>query len=131
MTHPEFLRVDPEEAPERVLKWESGSKGFSKDAPKLRKESLPRQPHIRRLFVTSDVFTRYFFVAFSWFFRGFSVAFSWPSSAWKNSVWAFFVVFPWFFRGFFVVFSWLFRGPRFGQILRVLALEKSSEHIFH
>ena len=48
------------------------------------------------------------------------VTFSWPSSAWKNSVWAYFVV-------FFVVFSWLFRGPRFGQILRVLALEKSSE----
>ena len=31
------------------------------------------------------------------------------------------------FRGFFVVFSWLFRGPRFGQNLRVLALEQSSE----
>ena len=60
---------------------------------------------IRRLFVTCDVFTRYFFVAFSW-----------PSSPWKNSVWA-----------FFVVFSWLFRGPRFGQILRVLALEQSSD----
>ena len=30
------------------------------------------------------------------------------------------------FRGFFVAFSWLFRGPRFGQILRVLALEQSS-----
>ena len=36
-----------------------------------------------------------------------SVAFSWPSSAWKNSVWAFFVVFPRFFRVFFVVFPWL------------------------
>ena len=59
----------------------------------------------RRLFVTRDVFTHYFFVAFSW-----------PSSPWKNSVWA-----------FLVVFSWLFRGPRFGQILRVLALEKSSD----
>ena len=31
------------------------------------------------------------------------------------------------FRYFFVVFSWLFRGPRFGQILRVLALEQSSD----
>ena len=31
------------------------------------------------------------------------------------------------FRYFFVVFSWLFRGPCFGQILRVLALEQSSE----
>ena len=36
--------------------------------------------NFRRLFVTCDVFTRYLFVAFSW-----------PSSAWKNSVWAFFV----------------------------------------
>ena len=64
-------------------------------------------------------------VTFLWLFRGFFVAFSWPSSPWKNSVWAFFVPFSWFFRGFFVAFSWLFRGPRFGQILRVLALEKS------
>ena len=31
------------------------------------------------------------------------------------------------FRYFFVAFSWLFRGPCFGQILRVLALEQSSE----
>ena len=31
------------------------------------------------------------------------------------------------FRGFFVAFPWLFRGPRFGQNLRVLALEQSSE----
>ena len=31
------------------------------------------------------------------------------------------------FRDFFVVFWWLFRGPRFGQILRVLALEQSSD----
>ena len=49
------------------------------------------------------------------------------------------VTFPWLFRGFFVAliclrktvfgrFSWLFRGPRFGQILRVLALEKSSDY---
>ena len=31
------------------------------------------------------------------------------------------------FRYFFVDFSWLFRGPRFGQILRVLSLEQSSD----
>ena len=31
------------------------------------------------------------------------------------------------FRYFFVAFSWLFRGPCFGQILRVLALEQSSD----
>ena len=31
------------------------------------------------------------------------------------------------FRYFFVGFSWLFRGPCFGQILRVLALEQSSD----
>ena len=37
------------------------------------------------------------------------------------------VTFSWLFRGFFVAFSWLFRGPCFGQILRVLALEQSSE----
>ena len=30
-------------------------------------------------------------------------------------------------RAFSVTFSWLFRGPRFGQILRVLALEQSSD----
>ena len=30
-------------------------------------------------------------------------------------------------RYFFVVFSWLSRGPHFGQILRVLALEKFSD----
>ena len=45
-----------------------------------------------------------------------------------------FVVFPWLFRGpllfrktVFGPFSWLFRGPRFGQNLRVLALEQSSD----
>ena len=27
-----------------------------------------------------------------------------------------------------MAFSWLFRGPHFGQILRVLALEESSGH---
>ena len=36
-------------------------------------------------------------------------------------------LFSWLFRGFFVAFSWFFRGPRFGQILRVLALEQSSD----
>ena len=28
---------------------------------------------------------------------------------------------------FVVTFAWLFRGPHFGQILRILALEKSSD----
>ena len=44
------------------------------------------------------------------------------------------VTFSWLFRGpllsrktVFGPFSLLFRGPRFGQILRVLALEQSSE----
>ena len=51
------------------------------------------------------------------------------------------VAFRWLFRGLFVAviclekqclgvfrgFPCFFRGPRFGQILRVLALEKSSE----
>ena len=45
-----------------------------------------------------------------------SRGFSWPS-------WAFFMAFSWFFRDFSVAF----RGPHFGQILRVLALEKSSD----
>ena len=31
------------------------------------------------------------------------------------------------FRYFFVAFSWFFLGPLFGQILRVLALEQSSD----
>ena len=38
----------------------------------------------------------------------------------QNSVWA-----------FFVVFSWLFRGSHFGQSLRVLALDKSSDIPFN
>ena len=59
---------------------------------------------------------RGFFVAFPWLFRG-------PLPSRKTV----FGPFSWFFRGFFVVFSWLFRGPRFGQNLRVLALEQSSE----
>ena len=46
---------------------------------------------------------------YSLLFRVFFVGFLWPSSAWKNSVWAFFVAFP-----------WLFRGPDFGQLLCVL-----------
>ena len=66
---------------------------------------------IRRLFVTC-----YFFVAFPWLFRG-------PLPSRKTV----FGPFSWFFRGFFVVFSSLFRGPRFGQNLRVLALEQSSD----
>ena len=60
---------------------------------------------LRRLFVTCCVFTRYFFVVFSWLFRG-------PLLSRKTV---------------FGPFSWLFRGPCFGQILRVLALEQSSE----
>ena len=58
-------------------------------------------------------------VTFSCFFRGFLVALV---SLEKQCLGL--------FRGFFVVFSWLFRGPRFGQILRVLALEKSSDLLF-
>ena len=45
------------------------------------------------------------------------------------------MVFSWLFRGphllrktVFGRFSWLFRGPHFGQILRVLALEESSDN---
>ena len=56
------------------------------------------------------------FVAFPWLFRG-------PHLLGKQCLGVFFVV-------FFVFFSWLFRGPPFGQILRVLALEKSSESLF-
>ena len=56
------------------------------------------------------------FRGFSWFFRGFFVAlFCLEKQCLGLS------------RGFFVVFSWLFRGPCFGQNLRVLALEQSSE----
>ena len=57
-------------------------------------------------------------MVFSWFFRGFFVA---PFCLEKQC--------SGLFRYFFVVFSWLFRGPCFGQILRVLALEQSSEKI--
>ena len=63
---------------------------------------------VRRLFVTCDVFARYFFVAFSWFFRDFFVALISLEKQYLS----------------------LFRGPRFGQILRVLTLEKSSEFVF-
>ena len=54
-------------------------------------------------------------MAFPWLFRG-------PLLSRKTV----FGPFSWLFRGFFVAFSWLFRGPRFGQNLRVLALEQSS-----
>ena len=57
-------------------------------------------------------------MAFSWFFRGFSVALFCLEKQCSG-----------LFRYFFVVFSWLFHGPRFGQILRVLALELSSEQL--
>ena len=53
--------------------------------------------HVRRLFVTCDVFTRYFFVVFSCFF--FLVALI---SLEKQCL----RLFPWLFRGFFVAFSW-------------------------
>ena len=53
---------------------------------------------------------------FSWFFRGFFVALFCLEKQCSG-----------LFRYFFVAFSWLFRGARFGQILRVLALEQSSE----
>ena len=52
-------------------------------------------------------------VNFSWLFRGFFVALICLEKQ--------------FFVRFSVAFSWLFRGPHFGQIVRVLALEKSSE----
>ena len=55
-------------------------------------------------------------MAFSWFFRGFFVALFCLEKQCSG-----------LFRYFFVVFSWLFRGPRFGQILRVLALEQSVQ----
>ena len=63
----------------------------------------------RRLFVTCGVFTRYFFVFFSWLFRG-------PLLSRKTV----FGPFSLLFRGFFV-------APVLGKILRVLALEQSSE----
>ena len=55
-------------------------------------------------------------VTFSWLFRGFFVALFCLEKQCLG-----------LFRGFFVDFSWLFRGPRFGQNLRVLALEQSSD----
>ena len=72
------------------------------------------------------------FGPFSWLFRGFFVAFSWLFRGLHLLGKTVFGPFSWFFRGFFVTFSvssfsWLFRGPRFGQFLRVLALEKSSD----
>ena len=56
-------------------------------------------------------------VTFSWLFRGFFVALLCLEKQCLG-----------LFRGFFVAFAWLFRGPRFGQNLCVLALEKSSEN---
>ena len=66
-----------------------------------------------------------------WLFRGFFVAlirlekqcsgiFRWRQLATRSKH-------PTSFRGFTAAFSWLFGGPHFGQILCVLALEKSSE----
>ena len=55
-------------------------------------------------------------VTFSWLFRGFFVALFCLEKQCLG-----------LFRGFFVAFSWLFRGPGFGQNLRVLALEQSSD----
>ena len=57
-------------------------------------------------------------MAFAWLFHG-------PHLLGKTV----FGRFSWLFRGFSVAFSWPFRGPHFGQILRVLALEKSSERV--
>ena len=64
---------------------------------------------IRRLFVTCGVF-------YSLLFRDFFVALFCLEKEGLG-----------LFRGFFVAFSWLFRGPRFGQNLRVLALKQSSD----
>ena len=58
-------------------------------------------------------------MVFSWLFRG-------PLLSRKTV----FGPFSLLFRGFFVAFSWLFRGPRFGQTLRVLALEQSSDKVY-
>ena len=57
-------------------------------------------------------------MALSWLFRG-------PLLSRKTV----FGPFSLLFRGFFVAFSWLFHGPRFGPILRVLALEQSSDFL--
>ena len=54
-------------------------------------------------------------VTFSWLFRGFFVALFCLEKQCSG-----------LFRYFFVAFSWLFRG---GQILRVLALEQSSDSL--
>ena len=60
---------------------------------------------------------------YSLLFRGFFVVFSWLFVA----LFCLEKQCSGLFRYFFVVFSWLFRGPSCGQILRVLALEQSSE----
>ena len=52
------------------------------------------------------------------------------SHSWVTLFRRLFVTCDVFTRYFFVAFSWLFRGPHFGQILRVLALEKSSDLFF-
>ena len=78
---------------------------------------METKPIFRRFFVTCGVFTRYFFVAFSCFFRG-------PLLSRKTVFGPFSLLSRGFFVVFFVAFSW---PPRFGQILRVLALEQSSD----
>ena len=71
---------------------------------------------------------RYLWRFYSLLFRGFFVAFPWLFRGPLLSRKTVFGPFSWLFRGFFVAFSWLFRGPRFGQNLRVLALEQSSDN---
>ena len=70
---------------------------------------------------------RYLWRFYSLLFRGFSVVFSRLFRGPLLSRKTVFGRFSWLFRGFFVAFSWPSRGPHFGQILRVLALEKSSD----
>ena len=78
-----------------------------------------RLPRSRVTFLSErGWFFRGFFVVFSWFFRGFFMALF----CLEKTV---FGPFSLLFRGF----SWLFRGPRFGQILHVLALEQSSDYL--
>ena len=77
-------------------------------------------------------------VTFSWLFRGFFVALFCLEKqclglfcrvrAQHTLRASIMLTLAWLFRGFFVVFLWLFRGPRFGQNLRILALEQSSEN---
>ena len=60
------------------------------------------------------------FRGFPWLFRGFFVALICLEKQCLGLFRGFFMAFPWIFCGFF-------RGPRFGQSLCVLALEKSSD----